>query len=379
MILVLHLLPDLVPLLDAFERLGLKPAETVLIGKPYPYAGKSDTVVRLLSRGYKVTLASEHKARFSEESIPPRVVIEALRAVCDGAYIIVEDGGYCAGALLANAGIKRPLGVVEQTAKGARRTETAQNLDFPVVSVAKSQFKADWEAPLIGRTVAENIRALLPEVHTDGGTAMVLGFGSIGQNVCRYLSGYLGMLVRVVDPNPTRVELALSAEFAGVVESAGTELGSLADGVMLVVGTAGSTTVDAAMLDALADETYLVSASSDRNEIAVDVLEDLAGPHGTTVLARGVVEYRISNGSGPKRIRILGDGYPVNFFGASSVPNESIDPIMLLLLLGAVQVATENLGPEVRTDIPDDFVKEYRLRENFRMLHGGGDSGEKDV
>jgi phosphoglycerate dehydrogenase-like enzyme len=37
---------------------------------------------------------------------------------------------------------------------------------------------------------------------------MVLGFGSIGQNVCRYLSGYLGMLVRVVDPNPTRVELA---------------------------------------------------------------------------------------------------------------------------------------------------------------------------
>lgn len=365
-LLVLHLLPDLVPFLAAMEQLGLEPSRTTLVAKPYPYVGKLDTSTLLIERGYSVHFASEHVADRSDKSVAPDL-IQGLLLECDPeSTIVVEDGGYFAHAAAAS-GMKL-RGVVEQTTAGERESIRAQKsglLHFPVISVAGCRFKEEYESPLVGRVVAENIRRLLPNHHLDGRSALVLGYGPIGRAVVTMLSEYLGMHVSVVDTDPDKCALAATDSH---VRDAKTDVGDLLESAELIVGTAGQTTLSADMFQRLRDGVVLVSASSNRSEIAVAALEGDVGPRSVRILRHGVCEYDMA-GTPPRKIIVLADGYPINFFAAGSVPNHSIDPIMALLLLSAVELTKSDRPEGVYADLPDELAVAAGLESRFRVLH----------
>ena len=61
--------------------------------------------------------------------------------------------------------------------------------------------------------------------------------------------------------------------------------------------------------------------------------------------------------------------YPINFYGSESLPNDTIDPIMTLLLLCGIDVCEKQLSPEIHTDyVNDDLQKKHKLVEEFLKL-----------
>lgn len=85
------------------------------------------------------------------------------------------------------------IGVVEQTSRGDWNTqswldENSENsLRFPVLSVAQSRIKNDWEPKYIGRAVVKHIESMLAGVALNGKTAAVLGYGAVGEQVAQEL------------------------------------------------------------------------------------------------------------------------------------------------------------------------------------------------
>jgi S-adenosylhomocysteine hydrolase len=124
----------------------------------------------------------------------------------------------------------------------------------------------------------------------------------------------------------------------------------------------------------------LASASSDRDEIDVQELEDLARNdpaniedvrwHGLKIGTRyNLVQVGMGEG---RRVLLLADGYPINFYSANSVPNESIDPILALLLLCGLHVASQGrrLGTGIRVRPVDTLVQKEALIEEQKGLYG---------
>ena len=110
---------------------------------------------------------------------------------------------------------------------------------------------------------------------------------------------------------------------------------------MLIVGTSGRCSIDKSVLQAIPDGAVIVSTSSDQVEIDLKALGRLARSD-PTELALGKHEYIIQQPKKPrKKVIVLAEGYPINFYGSESLPNDTIDPIMTLLMLCGVELALD--------------------------------------
>lgn len=63
---------------------------------------------------------------------------------------------------------------------------------------------------------------------------------------------------------------------------------------------------------------------------------------------------------------MLAEGYPINFYGSESLPNDTIDPIMTLLLLCGVELTLRNdLKKEVDAEMVGVVVEKRGLVARF--------------
>jgi hypothetical protein len=70
----------------------------------------------------------------------------------------------------------------------------------------------------------------------------------------------------------------------------------------------------------------------------LETLEDLARGR-VHEIELGKHEYTLDTKAGKtKKLVLLAEGYPINFYGSESLPNDTIDPVMTLLLLCGVEV-----------------------------------------
>jgi S-adenosylhomocysteine hydrolase len=127
-------------------------------------------------------------------------------------------------------------------------------------------------------------------------------------------------------------------------------------------------TVSKHELGFLSNGAILVSASSDKIEFDIDELDAIATKRNRIP---GVgTEYFIERASRIDSCLLVGDGYPINFFRGSGIPNQSIDPILTQLLLGSVQIASEQLPPGVNT-YTDKLLEDNNVIHDFLDVHRG--------
>ena len=361
-VFVLHFLRDLLGLFDAFRELGALPERCTFLCKPYPYPDRDKVTKFLFSEGCQVFAPTQ----FGDmDTLAKELTARHLAIHRDVPFIVVEDGGYV-GPWLHEDGAPEPAawrGVVEQTTRGDRKwlslAEQAR-IRVPVLSLAGSRFKAEFEAPLVGKAVVQNIRALLRDHMFDGKLGLVVGFGAIGRAVAFNLNSQLGMTVAVAEPDPvrrlySRLSPFVAQDFATARECAGH--------AHMIVGTSGTTVLSGAELESLDAGVYLVSASSDQVEFDVAYLRSRSA---TSHRAGAIEEFSLPGG---KTLNLIAEGYPINFYGAESVPNQSIDPIMSLLFLCAAKLASCELRPGRYTGLVDDLVKSSHLAELFMEIH----------
>jgi len=404
-VIVLHFLRDLIPFLEALVKLGAKPENCWLIAKPYPYPYKKLIGDRLSSEGFKIVIA---------ENYP---IISLCRETLHNAYlhsmqsnlkiIIIEDGGHIAQHISEMSKKEYFIGAIEQTMKGYwkyKELMDEKKLFFPVLSVASSRFKSEYEPRFIGKAIIKNIRRFLPDMHLSGKKALVFGFGSIGSMVSYYLKSMEGMVVDVCEVDPKKRLLARFDNY--YVKGSIKEFGE--KDWTLVVGCTGGkkegekelSTIDEDVISSLPHGCILVSGSSDQIEIDMECLSRYSQGNVENIYVEEIIKdgqkeakgdeitfqsliRRIKIGSKYKLtllrrtqsapdIILLADGYPINFFSSESVPNESIDPIMTTIFLSTVYLARnyKNLKNMILEKEVDDLIKEEIMLETFIRLHG---------
>jgi len=367
-VVLMHFLEDLVPFLEGLLNLGAKKEAIAVLVKPYPYADRP-AVHSYLFHEYP-TIRVEYL-----DSLPPddALLMDVVDYCVNGAsgkVLVIEDGGYLVPFLHRTYPEDKRnccIGAVEQTTKGIREDEEVEKelgkLLFPVLDVATSDFKTEYEAPLVGRSVADNIRKLLPNTKWEGCQALVIGFGAIGREAARTLASQ-GMIVKVYDSDKNR---RAAARVRGFQTSENvTEL--ITKEVVLVVGATGNfkqPAVSKDVLERIADGTVLASASSDRFEIDIKHLERITGT--CSKYKEGVGTYYTvpTQGFGKRTCLLLADGYPVNFYSGSGIPTDAIDPVLAQLFIGAVHLARKRPIEGKILRIMNDLNAEYHLLDDF--------------
>lgn len=351
-IFLLHALEDLRPFLEAFESLGLVPSCSLFFYKRYPYFHKELTLAWLRDRGYRVAPLEELK----------RALPEFLQAVeITRRIFVLEDGGYI-GPFLHDMGDtcwNQIVGAVEQTERGVRMYEQIGEIRIPVAPVARCGLKNRQEPPHVGRTILANTQRLLQGRNLSGMRCLVLGYGRIGQAVSEAARTY-GMSVSVFDVDPGALAMAAQASF-----NTGADLRALLSDAQLVIGTTGQKSLGREHILALQHGTTLVSGSSGQYEIGIDALEVLSREkqrreYGT--------EYTLEKEG--RQVLLLGDGYPINFFGVDSVPDEAIDPVLAALFVTTVaMVGDPPPAGGIHLDWTNQVIERFELEQLYYDLY----------
>ena len=405
LVIVLHFLRDLIPFLNGLKKLGAKPQNCFILAKPYPYPYKERIKNWLQDNEFNVSIAKEYPITSQCEEILHKAYRHSISSNLK--IIIAEDGGHIGQHVLDLPGQDMIMGAIEQTTKGYwkyKELEKKGKLSFPVLSVASSKFKSDYEPRFIGKTIVKNIRKFLPEVHLSGKKALVFGYGSVGSMVSHYLRSIEGMIVDVCEIDAKKRLLARFDNF-----NAKSNIKEFVEkNWYIVVGCTGGKkengekmpTIDEDVISLLPHGCILVSASSDQIEIDVECLKRYSQGHVENIYLKEIIEEaqeetdgedvsvqallrKIKVGSKYKltllrrtqtspEIILLADGYPINFYSSDSVPNESIDPIMTTIFLSTVHLARhhEDLKNAVLDKEVDEIINEERMIETFSKFHG---------
>ena len=364
-LILLHFLRDLVPFVKAMRELGLDPKASYFYYKEYPYPQREAIASWLKKQGCNVGLMAEldNDLKILEEGYETQI----------GELLIIEDGGHIYPHIMQSHPrlLKHVQGCIEQTRRGIRNIEnTLKHLEtipeVPVLSVADSELKSNFEPPIVADAVVRNIRSLLDNVNFRGRHVAVLGYGTIGEKLAERLRNE-GMLVTVYDPDSSRL---LKASQAGlnIAESAVQAVRYK----FLVIGSSGECTIKRDEILALSHGTYLASASSEQYEIATDELIALSGSRTTPFApADKVAGTAYTLRKDENQVVLLANGYPINFWGMNSMPDQASDLILTLLLLSLDNVAIGKVGRGgINTKCVNDLAEEYGVANLYLEHHG---------
>ncbi len=364
---VLHFLKDLIPFVKASVNLGLDMKNAHFFYKDYPYPQRESMKKWLEEQGATVKPRSYIPQCLKQLTESSSIEIKKI--------LIVEDGGFFVPLIHREFTqlIQHVIGAVEQTTRGIRNAENwkkekkKNRLRFPIISVATSELKNKFEPPYIADAIVDNIKRLLPHIALRGKKAALFGCGTIGMRLLERLRQN-GMNVTIFEPDYNS-QLGPDQEAFSLSDSPT----QTAHDKTFVIGTSGNKSINSQVIASLSHETYLVSTSSELYEIDVDEL------------ARQSKESKIlSNNKGEnigttfilprnRHIHLLCNGYPINFWGFESMPEEASDLVLSLILLSAAEVAAGNYStPEINPDAVNQIAKKYEVAKKFLEFHKQG-------
>lgn len=357
LILLLHFLNDLCGFLAALNRVEASAENIILIHKNYPYPNINNLRKYLVGSGYKIYSIEKIEEAINEAISQAKIKNKKI--------IIVEDGGYLTEAIHKNykEDIKIFHGAVEQTSKGIKRIKQIQlllnSLEFPVLNVAESEIKSEFEPPAIAETVIRNIKNLLIDIKLRGKIATVIGYGRIGKQIAIRLRESEKMKVCVYDSDPEKLASAHDESF-----ETDEYLPNLLKSSYLIIGATGNMTIGENEILCLNNGSILVSASSDQEEIGISILKILSREDPVEKCIGN--EYILIN---ENKILLLGRGYPINFFGTESIPNEISDLVLAELYLSTIALASKkDLKKDINRNFVDKLVSKRNLIERYRKF-----------
>jgi S-adenosylhomocysteine hydrolase/pyrimidine deaminase RibD-like protein len=373
-LLVLHFLRDFIPFVKAAVNFGLEMKNAYFFYKEYPYPQK-EAVRKWLEEQFINEKASpvvrprSHISQFLKQ-------LAESPAETIGRILIVEDGGFFVPSIHKEfcQFIPHIIGAVEQTTRGIKNAEDWEKereenkLQFPVISVATSELKRKFEPPYIAEAVVDNIKRFLPHISLKGKTCALFGYGTIGEKLA-YCLRHNGVDVMIFEPDPGNKLQAHQAGFP--LANSPVEAVQNKD---FVIGASGSQSISSQVIANLGHGTYVLSTSSELYEI--DIEELLMKQIKMTPLKN---ESQLQIGTDfvlppkDKVIHLLANGYPINFWGFESMPEEASSLILTLLLLSSAEVALGNYPAHgINSDAVNQIAKKYKVAQKFLEFYRQG-------
>lgn len=317
-------------------------------------------LVRLLKSQINYTLENEILPNLGEQKL-----------------IVIQDGGYTNylydDSTNTNPFSKIPqlIGMVEQTQSGYKAFIEAQKvspLDYPVITIARSKIKMQFESKFIAQRMFEELNNIFNKIGNflRYRTFIIGGYGIIGRQLAYFLRN-IDIEVIVYDIDPEILRLARKEGFY-VTQSLSPEC---IEQSFCYFGCTGKSSFGINelynFLHSGKKEYYLVSGSSKRTEF-LPLIFFFERPNDDKEKSKLIDEYPFlkeinnisvnTNSSGLvyefsyrntlKKINLIAEGFPVNLFDkeSESVPDRAIDPIQALLLLSAIRLK----GAETKLD-----------------------------
>lgn len=252
----------------------------------------------------------------------------------DENLIIIDIGGYFAGALKQLNALPNLVGIIEDTENGLQKYERALNSypdnKIPILSVARSRAK-DFEDYLIGRSIAVSSLEVLRQSgesykHKKLG---IIGFGEVGRGAAFYLKDKIGADVRVFDSNPKVQNLIKKSGFRAIDRN---EL--LANSEVLFCMTGNKSLMDTD-IQMMKDGCFVASCTSSDDEFGFRDFEIKSGEK---------TSENIRNTAG---INFINDGNAVNFLHPQNL-EKMLSPYIYLTHSALLECA-------VRLDNGDNF------------------------
>jgi S-adenosylhomocysteine hydrolase len=353
LLVLLHFLTDLIPFIEACKKAGVSPDNTILFYKDYLYPRKEEIKETLKRDGCKVFSVAEVDDMLRE-----------MTSKIPKPTIVIEDGGHIVPRLhktefkeLANA----TLGAVEQTTRGIRSDQQIKEPLFSIISIPSSKLKNTFEPPHVARTVINNIQKLLHNINFSARKGLVIGYGSIGEQIALFLRDTLMMSITVYDSDPTSLVKARQQGFPAEE--------NLVNGVtdkFMIVGATGETVIQRKEILAMDHNVHLVSASSEQWEFCISELNAVCSEKDDLVHNGEKIGTRFKIRNTEKYINLVADGYPINFWKSESMPNEVSDLIMSLIFVSAVKTATNSsLQQGINSEITNKLDEEYEIGKMY--------------
>lgn len=348
---ILHILPDSI---DFFKCLLQNSIEHMtVIGIPYSF--KKKVASKLESLGIEIFAPTFDQMNKEVQNI----LLKELECcqTSKSKLMIAEDGGYAAPLLHqkpCDSFLSTCLGVVEQTKNGLWRDREIGDLRLPIQHIAESRLKDAAEGPAVGEAVARTLEDFLGEMglSLNGLYIGVLGYGTIGMNVCKKLAARKAILM----VNDLRVEQNIAARIEGFVTTTKSDLLGKAE---VVIGATGKTSIGRNNILSLKHQAYLASSSSKNIEIDVRELDFLS--KNEERVHEEITRYRMIN---DKEIYLISRGFPINFRGKFSVPNDVMDLILSELYLCMLEIKRERKKPGI-------YPIPYKLEEEVASIWEG--------
>ncbi|WP_157521893.1 hypothetical protein [Herbidospora cretacea] len=329
-VLTVHHMTDFLVMVEAVLAMGVPAQAITVLDKGYPYRHTDRVDAHLTRQGIAVWPWTDAANALDDHA--QRATGLGLRG------LLVDDGGYTLPVLLE----QRPdllshfVGLVEQTISGITRLEPWEGrIPLPIFSVAESRLKATVECYGIADAAVRNLLRLLPEEKLEGQPALVVGFGRIGEHIADVLRSRR-MRVAVHDRQLVRL---IAAHERGFLTNRCLSTLLSDHRPLLIVGCTGRTGLRGEHAAAITRNCYLVSTTSRNREFAVAELTDEA----RRVTDEGVLGTRLHLPSGAQAT-LVGDGFPINFHHAESLPNMYSDLILASLLVAASTLAAPDHG-----------------------------------
>ncbi len=341
-----HLLKCTEYLFDEFINSGLHPNNLFVIGKTY--STSLFVFNNLIKKGITVSSLSlnfdSHKPYddqfeenikiFIEENFDEKFLSKFRR------IILLDDGGELIKAFGRKfKNFKNFIGV-EQTSSGYEKL-VSENLNFPVINVARSKVKLTKESPMIASGIIKRINIFLADKKLIPKKILVIGNGVIGQSLIDELRDAFSVSVYDINQHKSGID---------VLENTLNEYD-------MIIGCTGKTVLANHHFEILKKDVILISASSsDREFNAVELRKQVKrtnNPH----------ENLNING-----IHLLNCGFPVNFFGDifSSIPLEKIQLTLALLFAGVVQATNICLNEKGLVDL--NHIYQRKIVNQFLAL-----------
>lgn len=363
---VLHFLKDLLPFVNASVNLGLDMRNAYFFYKDYPYPQKN-AIIRWLEQQGAIVKPRSYIPQYIKQlaESPPENI---------GKILIIEDGGFFVPEIHRDFPqiIPNVIGAVEQTTRGIRNAQNWENdgnkLKFPIISVATSRLKSDFEPIYIGRAVIDNIKQMLPSMALNGKTAALFGFGTIGREIAEWLNENN---VNVTIFEPTSYNRVLAQQKGFNLDDSSEHA---AKNRNFVIGASGNESINSQVIASLSHGTYLISASSELYEINIDELDKQARNKEILIndndIEIGTTYYLPPN---DRQIHVLANGYPINFWGFESMPEEASDLILSLIFLSASEMALENFPTTgINSEAVNQLAEKYQIDKKFLEFHKQG-------
>ncbi len=357
LLVLLHFLTDLIPFMEACRKAGALPSDTIVFYKDYLYPKKEEIKETLKKNGCKVFPIAEMDNALKElTSKEPKPII------------VIEDGGHIVPRLHTEefTGLRDvTLGAVEQTTRGIRNDQQIKELLFSAISIPSSKLKDFFEPPHVARAVVNNLQKLLSDINFSSRRVLVIGYGRIGEQIALFLRDTLMMAISVYDSDATTL---VKAQQQGYTTEENL-VNSVKD-KFLIVGATGETVIGRREILAMDHNVYLVSASSEQWEFCIAELNALCSEKDNLVHNGEKVGTRYEIRNTEKCIKLVADGYPINFWKSESMPNEVSDLIMSLLFVSAIRTATNSSLPqEINFEITNRLAEEYEISTMYLEYH----------